>query len=381
MIYLDNAATTYPKPPQVLKAASLAAREYFANPGRGSYPAAEKSGQAVFSARTKAAEYFGADSPEKLVFTPNCTASINYVLKGCLQSGDHVIISELEHNAVVRPLNSLERLGVLTTRARVHEGQPEKTVREFERAIRRNTKMIFCTHASNVLGVALPVRQIGELCRRYGLIFGVDTAQTAGILPTTLGQMNADFICAPAHKGLYGIMGLGALAVGGRHIPDSIIEGGTGSLSAHREQPDFLPDRLESGTLNVPGICAFAEGINAVEYIGIDNIYRHELELMQHLYTELERMPDAVLYTAKPEYGSHAPLISFNIGDMPSDKAGALLGEAGIAVRAGYHCAYDAHIAARTSGRGTVRVCPSMYTTHQEIDALLRAVDAIGRSY
>lgn len=377
MIYLDNAATTYPKPPEVLHAAVAASLKYYANPGRGSYEAAEISGNAVYAARAAAAEFFGAEKPENVVFTASCTASINYVLKGCLKSGDHVIISDMEHNAVVRPLNKLEKQGVQITRVRCFGRSPEAMLKGFADAIRRNTRMIFCTHASNVFGTALPIIEIGRLCRANGLIFGIDAAQTAGVLPLSLASSGADFICIPAHKGMYGIMGLGVLISSGRFMPESLIEGGTGSLSAKREQPDFLPDRLESGTLNLSGICAFAAGVEAVRKRGVNRICMHETELISQLYRELRRMRGVSLYVPPPMPFRTAPLLSFNIGDMPSEEAGEYLASKGIAVRAGYHCAYEAHMAAGTHNRGTVRVCPSMFTDWRDIESLLRAVKEI----
>ena len=377
MIYLDNAATTYPKPPEVYRAASEAASRFFANPGRGSYSAAADSENIVYSARSSLADFFGASTPENIVFTQNCTASINYVLKGCLHPGDHVIISNLEHNAVVRPLYALEKRGVSVTRVNALSSDSEQTVRAFRQAVRRDTRMIFCTHASNVLGVTLPVRRIGEICRSYGIIFGIDAAQSAGTLPLRLDDTGADFICIPAHKGLYGTMGLGGLISGGRVLPESLMEGGTGSLSSERAQPDYLPDRLESGTLNVPGIYALAQGLEVVRRIGCERIYEHELKLMQQLYEGLRNMPGISLYTGAPKAGEHAPLLSFNVGDMTSGEAGERLAERGIAVRSGFHCAYDAHMAAGTQKRGTVRVCPSMYTTERDIDSLLREVRAL----
>ncbi len=377
MIYFDNAATTWPKPPEVYCAAAEAAGRYFANPGRGGYPAAMESEKAVYAARRRLADFFGAGSPENIIFTANCTASVNYVLKGCLQPGDHVIISDLEHNAVVRPLYALQRQGVQVTRVSVLNKDPWQIAAEFGRQIRRNTRMIFCTHASNVLGVVLPVKQIGAVCRRYGLIFGIDAAQSAGVLPLDIRECGADFVCVPAHKGLYGLMGLGVLVCSGRVLPESLIEGGTGSLSTQREQPDFLPDRLESGTLNVPGICALDSGTAAVQRAGTDKIYRHEMELVRNIYSELNRMRGVKLYTGVPETGRHVPLLSFNIGDMAADEAGERLAAMGIAVRAGLHCAADAHNAAGTAERGTVRICPSMYTSECECSRLLAAVHSI----
>lgn len=376
-IYLDNAATTYPKPPEVLHAAAAASLKYYANAGRGSYEAARESENAIYNARAAAADFFGAEKAENVAFTANCTASVNYVLKGCLKSGDHVVISDMEHNAVVRPLSKLEEMGVQVTRVRCFGRSPEAMLKGFADAIRHNTRMIFCTHASNVFGTVLPIAEIGRLCRANGLIFGIDAAQTAGVLPVEIEKTGADFICIPAHKGLYGIMGLGVLVSSGRFMPESLIEGGTGSLSARREQPDFLPDRLESGTMNISGICAFAAGIEAVNHKGINRIYRHETELISLLYREISRIKGISVYTAPPMLGLNVPLLSFNIGDMPSEDVGEYLASKGIAVRAGYHCAYDAHMTAGTHRRGTVRVCPSMYTDWHDIEILLRAVREI----
>lgn len=286
IIYLDNAATTWPKPRETATTVASTIINYGANPGRGGYDMAMRSSELVYSCRRHAAEFFGAKSPEYVIFTPSCTHSINYVLKGNLSPGDHVIISNLEHNAVTRPVMQLAKRGVQFSTAKVHECDVEATVGEFRRLIRRNTKMIFCTHASNVFGIKLPIAELGELAARNGILFGVDCAQSGGTVEIDLKKLKADYICLPAHKGLYGTMGLGLLIINNDKPISTVIEGGTGSLSGINLQPDFLPDRMESGTLNVPSISALNVGLNFIENIGRDRIEKHEFRLMNLAYDE-----------------------------------------------------------------------------------------------
>ncbi len=337
---------------------------------------AEAADRALYSCRSRAAELFGLEQPEGLIFTPGCTWAINTVLCGCLKPGDHVIISDLEHNAVVRPLHWLKQKGVEVSRAHVTEGDAGATLRSFERELRAGTKMIFCTCASNVSGVMPPTAELGELCRQKGILFGVDGAQAVGTENVTAASTGADFICAPAHKGLYGIMGLGLLALCGESRPLPLARGGTGSLSALREQPEALPDFYESGTLPMPAVCALGEGIRAVQQTGRERIRNHELSIVTYIYEELRRMPGVTLYTRCPRPGCHAPLLSFNIGDLSGSEAAARLAETGICVRGGFHCAYDAHVSLGTSQRGTVRAAPSMFTTHSQAEELVRCVRA-----
>ncbi len=377
MIYLDNAATTWPKPGSVIRAMNEAVTLYGANPGRGGYPLAEEADRRLFECRKRTADFFGLSYPERLIFTPGCTWSINTVLHGSLRPGDHVIISDIEHNAVMRPLRKLEQKGVSFTSAHVIEGDEENTVRNFFRAMQRNTRMIFCTCASNVFGIIPPVRRLGELCRRYGLLFGIDAAQAAGTEDITVGNTGADYICAPAHKGLYGVMGLGVLVLGSENFPEPLVQGGTGSLSALREQPEELPDRYESGTHAMPAICALNEGVKTIQQTGRTKIRAHEQDISTHIYDGLRAMADVALYTRRPCRGMHVPVLSFNVGDFTSGEAADLLAQQGICVRGGFHCAYDAHLSRGTEKRGTVRVSPSMFTSHAEADELLRAVKNI----
>lgn len=363
MIYFDNSATTGVKPPQVVKAVNTALLRYSANPGRSGHEASVKAADAVFKAREKIAEFFGATGPEKVVFTMNCTHSINCVLKGILRQGDHIIVSSLEHNAVMRPLS---KMGISYDIAQVSFTDDSETVEVFESLIRPNTRMIFCTAASNVCGKILPLKQIGELCKAKGLLFGVDAAQTAGVLPINMQELNIDYLCIAPHKGLYAPMGIGVL-IAEKHIQDTIIEGGTGTNSLDLFQPELLPERLESGTVNISGIMGVSAGIDFVKGKGIEKIYRHEMMLIKALYRELKKMPDIILYTKEPEIGDFAPVLSFNINGVSSNEAAQLLSDKGIAVRGGLHCAPIAHKALGTLESGTVRVSVSAFNTLQEI--------------
>ena len=380
MIYLDNAATTWPKPRGTAAAIAEVLSFRGANPGRGSYRMAELSSETVYKCRCRAAAFFGASAPENVIFTPSCTHSINYVLKGVLSAGDHVIISDMEHNAVTRPIKQLTKRGVQFSKARVHEGDPDATVVEFRRCMRANTKLIFCTHASNVFGIKLPVAAIGELAHRNGILFGMDCAQSAGTAEIDLRSLKADFLCMPAHKGLYGIMGLGLLIINCSQKLATVIEGGTGSLSGVNEQPDFLPDRFESGTLNVPAIAALDTGIGFIESVGRQRLEAHEMSLICRAYDVFSSMPECTLYTARPETDTHLPLLSFNINGIPSDEAAQRLGSMEIAVRAGFHCAGDAHRKMGTQSGGTVRICPSVFTSEAEIDQLIATVKEMTRN-
>lgn len=367
MIYLDNAATTGKKPGSVIRAVNLALNEYCANPGRSGHRLSEKTALAVYSAREKAAQMFGAPGAECVVFTAGCTHSINMVLKGVLRPEDHVIVSSLEHNAVIRPLH---RMGVSYDTAQVSLTDDDQTVENFRRLIRPQTKMIFVTGASNVLGKALPVGRLGQLCREHGLLFGVDAAQSAGIEPIDMARDQINYLCIAPHKGLYAPMGVGIL-IAARPIAFTLIEGGTGTDSISPLQPEALPERLESGTVNVPGILGTAAGIDFVARTGVQNIRRHELRLIQKAHRRLERIEGVRLYTPIPGDTGWAPVLSFNIDGLSSFDTARILETGGVAVRAGLHCAPSAHRQIGTLETGTVRVCPSVFTRDSDIDTLV----------
>lgn len=379
MIYLDNAATTYPKPPSVINAVDHALRKYGANPGRSGHSMSIATAEEVYRCRSAAADFFHAPGAECVAFTLNCTNAINYVLKGLLKPGDHVVISCLEHNAVTRPLYALSKRGITFTKAEVFPGKNDSTVQAFRSAINANTKLVICTHASNVWGIRLPVERIAALAHEYGIQIAVDCAQSAGVIPIDMADSGIDYLCVAGHKGLYGPMGTGMLITPNGGKLDTIIEGGTGTQSAVSKQPLSMPDRMESGTQNVPGIAGLRAGIGFVKSIGIEKINRHEIEIIQYLYEGMSKIKYVRLYTKKPESDYYVPVLSFNVGGIPSETIGKKLAEKGIAVRAGLHCAPDAHKFMGTLDMGAVRVAPSAFTSLAEAKQFLFSLSRIAK--
>ena len=370
MIYFDNAATTGIKPKSVVRAVNFALENLSANPGRSGHIKSVQAAETVYKAREKLSDFFGSEGPETVVFTQNCTHAVNCVLKGLLKKGDHCIISSLEHNAVVRPL---VKTGVSYSVAEVSLTDDDVTVKNFVEKIKPNTKLIFCTGASNVLGKILPIEKIGDICRKKGIYFGVDAAQTAGVLPIDKKKQNIDFLCIAPHKGLYAPMGIGVL-IARKPLPDTIIEGGTGTNSSELFQPSFLPERLESGTVNVPGIAGIMGGLEFVKTKGTESIYQNELRLIQMLYKKLEDNEDVTLYTPYPEAGMYVPLLTFNVKNMTSYEAASILADNKIAVRGGLHCAPFAHRQIGTLEGGAVRVAVAYFNNSSEIDYFAKTV-------
>lgn len=373
MIYFDNAATTGKKPTEVIRAVDGALRELSANPGRSGHNASLKAADAVYSVREKTAEFFGASGAENVVFTLNCTHSINCVIKGVLKKGEHAVTSSLEHNSVMRPLIKEE---IPFDTAYVSLADDSLTLREFERKIRPNTRLVICTGASNVLGKTLPIAEIGALCREKGVLFAVDAAQIAGVMPINMRQMNIDYLCVAPHKGLYAPMGIGVL-ICQKPIENTIIEGGTGTNSAELVQPEGLPERLESGTVNVPEIMGLSAGIDYVKGVGIKKIYSHEMKLIRYLYKELSKNDRVQLYTPEPKDGIYAPVLSFNVYGKTSAEVSQYLNGKGIAVRGGLHCAPSAHRQIGTLDIGAVRVSVAAFNTPAEITSLIKAIKQI----
>ena len=368
MIYLDNAATTWPKPACVRTAVERALSVYGANPGRGGHKMSMASAREVYRCRETAADFFHAPDESHVIFTANCTMALNMAIKGILKNGGRAVISSLEHNAVLRPLHALSPMRPVYDVARVVPGDDEATVEAFRACITRYTKVIICTHASNVFGVRLPIRRIGELARKNGLLFVVDAAQTAGICPIDMEKDGIDFLCLPGHKGLYGPMGTGMLICGNRFELPALLQGGTGSLSLQPDQPADLPDRLESGTLNVPGICGLQAGMAFVSFHGVEAIAQQEMEHTRFMYSRLEGREGIHLYTEKPTLETAVPLLAVNAGEKHSEETAAFLASYDIAVRAGLHCAPLAHRHFGTVEQGAVRLAPSVFTTRQEIE-------------
>lgn len=370
MIYFDNSATTSPKPESVRRAVARALAGYSVNPGRGGYRRSVDCAEHIYRVRQAIADYFGAAGAENVVFTKNCTESVNIAMKGTIKKGDHFIISSLEHNAVYRTAVALRTAGATFDIAEVTDDD-EQTLEQFARLIRPQTKAICCTHASNVCGRILPIKMIGELCFSHGIRFIVDAAQSAGVVPIHCGDMHIDCLCIAPHKGLYAPMGTGVLITDASPAP--LIHGGTGSESVLPEQPDYTPDKYESGTVNVPGIFGIGAGLDFVK--AHPHMQRDERTLSEYIHKALGKVGDVALYTQADDW--HVPMITFNIGDVPSEEAAARLAQCGIAVRAGLHCAPLAHNHIGTGEWGAVRATPCAFTKKADADRLIECVRKI----
>ncbi len=378
MIYLDNSATSFPKPKSVSNAVNSAINIYGANPGRSGHKLAMKSSKEIYTCRECVAEFFNAKSVENVVFTLNCTHAINIVVKGFLKSGDHVVISDLEHNSVVRPLQSLSKKDITYTTAKIYEEDNDKTINSFRSAINRNTKLVICIHSSNVWGVMSPIDRIGALCKEYRINFMVDASQTAGTEKIDVQNSNIDFLCTAGHKGLYGPMGTGLLITDKHQHLETIVEGGTGNSSILLEQPDFMPDKLESGTPNLVGIVGLHEGIKFINKISIDEIKKKDMQLITKLYDNLMNISKVELYTQRHKTEYHSPILSFNINDLESEIVAQYLNNNyNIALRAGLHCSPLAHKAYNTLEKGSIRVSPSYFNTMKDIEILSYGISKI----
>jgi len=377
MIYLDNAATSWPKPESVHKAMDEFLRKKAGNPGRGSHSMAMAAQEVIEETRLLITRLINAPEKEQIIFTLNCTDALNLGLKGLLRPGDQVITSCMEHNSVVRPLRKLEQQGVKITRL---PPSPEKgfiSPRDLQKAIIKETKLVVVIHASNVNGVIQPIEEYGEIARKHGLILMVDAAQTAGNYPIDVQASNIDLLAFSGHKGLLGPPGTGVLYVGERVNLDSLREGGTGSYSELEEQPLALPYRYESGTLNSVGIGGLGAGVKYIFSEDLERIHRYEQYLTERLIEGLSDIPGLTLYKAE-DLSKQAPIISFNIEGNEPGEVGAILDQAfDIKVRTGLHCAPAAHKTLGTYPLGTIRLSPGYFNTVEDISLTLEALEKI----
>jgi cysteine desulfurase/selenocysteine lyase len=378
MIYLDNAATSFPKPERVIAAVSRYCREIGANPGRASHRLAREASAVVGGTRRLLAALLGGVDPSRLIFTPSATVALNLAMKGLLRAGDHVLTSGMEHNSVLRPLHQLENRGITHTRIRcTSEGLLDPA--DIRRHLRPETRLIVLVHASNVTGGLMPVAEVGALARELGILFLVDAAQTVGAIPVEPEQLSIDLLAGPGHKGLLGPMGTGFLYVKPGLDLDPLWEGGTGSSSESMEQPETWPDRFEGGTLNAPGLAGLAEGIAEVHERGPVAIAAHKTRLMEMLYRALRELPGLILY-GPANRGQCVGTLSFNVEGVTSNEVAHMLDSAyEIAVRPGLHCAPAAHQTLGSFPQGTVRVSVGPYNTEDDILTLIRAVEQIAR--
>lgn len=367
-INFDNAATSFPKPHCVRLSVISALGRYGGNPSRGGHKLSIETASAVYEARETAAQFFGA-SPENTVFTLNCTHALNFAIKGIMRPGDHIVISSLEHNAVARPAVALKKIGCELSVFNVYP-DAEGTMRSLREAITPRTRVVACTLASNVTGQILPFKQIGELCHQHGICFIADGAQACGIIPVDMNAADINILCTAGHKALYGLSGTGLLLSDGRFHIEPIIEGGTGSNSDSMNQPPFLPDSLESGTMNTVGGISLGAGIKYISSLGMERIQKHEEKLCGIFIGGLADL-DAIIY--REQGAKYVPLVSFNIPGVAPEQVSAQLSEKGFCLRAGMHCAGIAHRSLGTK-KGTVRFAPSIFNSEREVYCLLSEI-------
>jgi cysteine desulfurase family protein len=378
-MYFDNAATTWPKPQRVEKAVANAMRCYGANPGRSSHKMAMETAQQVFNSREAAAALFGAEV-DQVVFTSNCTHALNMAIKGVLQPGDHVIISQMEHNSVLRPVHTLAQNGMITYSILPIRRDAKDTLACLETLVRPCTKLIACTHGSNVWGLTAPIKEIGELAEKRDIFFMVDAAQTAGVIDINVKEAHIDFLCTAGHKSLYGPPGTGLLITPHGEAMATLMEGGTGSVSSMFVQPAAMPERMESGTANTSGIIGLGAGIAFVTESGIANIYAHEMAIAKEIYTCLNNCDNILLYTDGFEEGRNLPLVSFNIEGLHSEETVEALAAKGYALRGGLHCAPLAHEMMGTTDIGAARISVGAFNTRAQARCLCREICRMAKS-
>lgn len=373
MIYLDNAATSFPKPGCTVQAMTSALTNCGANPGRSGHKLAIEAGRIMEGCREEIANMLGEADASRVAFAQNATDALNMAIHGVLRSGDHVISTLIEHNSVLRPLSELSRSGVITLTLVPPDGDGRIQVQDIEHALTPRTRLVAMTHMSNVLGIAQDVAAVGAMCRRRGVLLLVDCAQTAGHLPLTPRAWGCSLLAMPGHKGLLGPHGTGALWVASGVTLAPLRQGGTGSMSESMFQPRMMPDSLESGTQNLPGIAGLHAGMRfALAHRA--QVHEQTIALCATMREELLNLPGVRVYT-QPS----ASLVSFNIGGIASQEAASALNGLGIAVRGGLHCAPGVHRFLGTLSCGAVRVSPGFLNTREDAMALVRAVSRIAR--
>lgn len=376
-LYFDNAATSSPKPQIVLDRIRAALTEFNANPGRSGHPAALSAAREVLTCREALAALLGCEDPARIAFAFNCTDALNLAIKGVLRYGDHAIATQLEHNSVLRPLSALAARGRISLS--IVPPRPDGFVSpdDIRAAIRKNTRLIAVTHASNVTGAIQPVAAIGQMARREGVCYLIDGAQALGALPVSVRALGCDLYAFPGHKSLLGPMGTGGLYIRPGLSLRPLREGGTGTDSESVLQPESLPEKYESGTLNLPGIAGLGAGCAFVKE-RVSAIMAYERELTQALYEGLSAIPGAEIYSPREE-AARAGIVSFNLEGLTSSDVSDRLANAGIAVRGGLHCAPGAHRFLNTLRRGAVRASVGYANTFEEVDAFLDAVKRIAK--
>lgn len=377
-IYFDNSSTSFPKAPNVGRAMGEFIENGAFNINRGSYEGAYEAGSAVLDTREMLKDLFNCPNSKNVVFTPSVTYSLNFFIKGFLKPGDHVLVTSIEHNAVMRPLVQMEKLGVEFDAVPCDE-EGGVTADDFRAYIKENTKAIITTHASNVCGTIIPIEEIGALCKEKGLVYAVDTAQTAGILNIDMQKANIDFLAFTGHKGLLGPQGIGGFIASDKleGLIDPVISGGTGSLSDSEEIPDFLPDRFESGTLNLPGIIGLHQALVYLKEAGIDNMRNEKMEITKYFLDQVKEI-DGVKVAGKKTVEGRLGVVSIDFEGFDNSIVSFYLSSKyKIMTRVGMHCAPRAHKTLKTFPQGTVRFSFSHFNTKEEVDICINAIKTI----
>lgn len=388
MIYMDNAATTFPKPPET-EEAMLEAIHTLGNAGRGAHSASLSASRLLFETRAQLAQLFHAEDPSCIAFTQNTTQGLNTAIDGLFKPGDHVITTACEHNSVLRPLYRMQAKGMeVTILPADRKGRIDYN--ELEKVLQPNTRAVITTHASNVTGNVTDLKKVSAFTRRHNLLFIVDAAQTAGVLPIDVQRMYIDVLCFPGHKGLYGPQGTGGIYVRRELRVRPLMVGGSGVHSFDREHPGEMPTALEAGTMNGHGIAGLSGGLEFLKKTGLENIRLHEEHLARRFYEKIRRIPGVTLYgdfssyedkkecRDRAENPGRVATIALNLADLSSAEAADLLSaDYGIEVLAGAHCAPLMHEALGTKKRGAVRFSFSWFTTEEEIDLAAQAIQSI----
>ncbi|MEG2774540.1 MAG: aminotransferase class V-fold PLP-dependent enzyme [Acetivibrio sp.] len=379
-IYMDHAATSYPKGEGVIEAMSCFMREVGVNINRGSYEEAYETAGAVYETREQLCKLFDfvplPEMVKNVIFTENITYALNFIIKGFLKKGDHVLVSAMEHNAVMRPLVQLQKEERITFDRIPCSPMGELYIEEVEKRIKANTKAIIMTHASNICGTMMPIKEVGEIACKHGIKFIVDSAQTAGIVPISMRKMHIDALAFTGHKGLLGPQGIGGFIITDEMAEDmvSLITGGTGSVSDTEDTPDFLPDKFEAGTLNLPGIIGLSAGITSIEKIGMEHICEKERQLTEYFIQEILKIEDLILIGKKTGEDRSA-VVSIQCKTMDEATLAFLLdSEYHIQTRVGMHCAPNAHKTLGTFPKGTLRFSFGYENTKEEIDFAIQAI-------
>lgn len=376
--YLDNAATSFPKPLSVYEEVARCMTRYCGNPGRSSHSLSLGAARKIYECRSLLADLLGISELERIIFTINTTYALNTVIKGVLKKGDHVIISDLEHNAVLRPIHKLSSAGeieydVFSSMLLSPRRSPTLICAKIASLLRPNTRMVIATHASNICSATLPIREIGEFCRKRGIFFLVDAAQSAGHYPIDVESMNISALCAPSHKALYGPQSCGIIALGKGITIDTLIEGGNGVSSLEPDMPLFAPERYEAGTLPTPIIAGLCEGIKSINSYGIPAIAEYESSLFTYALEALCNIPELSVYA--PSYKGATLL--FNLNGISSEELAQTLDSYGICARGGFHCSALAHKTLGTSDGGALRISFGIFNQKKDIDALARSLSSI----